>query len=177
MGEDCKQATTTDPQNKDKVKCGSAQPKLTYGWNNSLSYKKWTLTAFFQGVLGNKIYNATRAQYSNVSMVSSGKNVLAEVATEQKASDSRSQAPSDRYIENGSYLRLSTLTLSYDLGKISDWVNSCRIYATCNNVFTLTGYKGTDPEISLGGTAPGIDDRSTRYPRTRTFMLGVNVNF
>lgn len=177
MGDDGKQATTTDPQNKDKVKCGSAQPKLTYGWNNTFSYKNWSLTAFFQGVLGNKIYNATYAQYSNVSMVSSGKNVLAAVATEQKATDSRSQAPSDRYIENGSYLRLSTLTLSYDLGKISDWINSCRIYATCNNVFTLTGYKGTDPEISLGGTAPGIDDRSTHYPRTRTFMLGLNVNF
>lgn len=177
MGDDGTQVTTTDPQNKDKVKCGSAQPKLTYGWNNTFSYKNWSLTAFFQGVLGNKIYNATYAQYSNVSMVSSGKNVLAAVATEQKATDSRSQAPSDRYIENGSYLRLSTLTLSYDLGKISDWINSCRIYATCNNVFTLTGYKGTDPEIGLGGTAPGIDDRSTRYPRTRTFMLGLNVNF
>ena len=177
MGEDGKQATTGDPQTKDKVKCGSAQPKITYGWNNTFSYKNWSLTAFLQGVAGNKIYNATRAQYSNVSLVSAGKNVLADVATEQKATDSRSQAPSDRYIENGSYLRLSTLTLSYNFGKLGNWVNNLRVYATCNNVFTLTGYKGTDPEISLGGTAPGIDSRHSRYPRTRTFMFGLNVNF
>ena len=159
------------------MKCGNAQPKLTYGWNNTFSYKNWSLTAFIQGVLGNKIYNATRAQYSNISLVSAGKNVLADIATEQKATDNRSQAPSDRYIENGSYLRLSTLTLSYNFGKLGDWVNSLRVYATCNNVFTLTGYKGTDPEISLGGTAPGIDARHSRYPRTRTFMFGLNVNF
>ena len=177
IGEDGKQATTGDPQNKDKVKCGNAQPKLTYGWNNTFSYKNWSLTAFIQGVLGNKIYNATRAQYSNISLVSAGKNVLADIVTEQKATDNRSQAPSDRYIENGSYLRLSTLTLSYNFGKLGDWVNSLRVYATCNNVFTLTGYKGTDPEISLGGTAPGIDARHSRYPRTRTFMFGLNVNF
>ena len=85
--------------------------------------------------------------------------------------------PTYGYIENGSYLRLSTLTLSYNFGKLGDWVNSLRVYATCNNVFTLTGYKGTDPEISLGGTAPGIDARHSRYPRTRTFMFGLNVNF
>jgi len=177
IGDDGKQATTGDPQTKDKVKCGSAQPKLTYGWNNTFSYKNWSLTAFVQGVAGNKIFNATRAQYSNVGMVSAGKNVLASVATEQRATDSSSQAPSDRYIESGSYLRLSTLTLSYNFGKLGNWVNSLRVYGTCNNVFTITGYKGTDPEISLGGTAPGIDARHSHYPRTRTFMLGLNANF
>lgn len=177
MGADGKQATTGDPQNKDKVKCGSAQPKLTYGWNNTFSYKNWSLTAFIQGVTGNKIYNATRAQYSNVSLVSAGKNVLADVATEQKATDSSAQAPSDRYIESGSYLRLSTLTVAYNFGNLGEWVNNLRVYGTCNNVFTLTDYKGTDPEISLGGTTPGIDARHSRYPRTRTFMFGLNVSF
>ena len=51
-----------------------------------------------------------------------------------------------------------------------------RVYATCNNLLTITGYKGVDPEISLGGLEPGIDNRQT-YPRTRTIMLGINVNF
>lgn len=169
--------TTDAPADEDRRPHGSAQPKLTYGWNNDFIWKNWTLTAFFQGVAGNKIFNATRCYYNNVSLVSNGKNVLAEVAEGQNAHDSRAQAPSDRYLENGSYLRLSTLTLGYNFGKLGNWINNLRIYATCNNVFTITGYKGIDPEISLGGLEPGMDWRNTTYPRTRTFMVGVNVNF
>ncbi len=170
-------ATTTKPQDTDRVKTGSAQPKLTYGWNNTLSYKRWSLNAFFQGVLGNKIFNALRAQGNCVSLISQGKNVLKECLTNQKYGDVNSQAPSDRWIEDGSYLRLSTLTLAYDFGKISDWVSSLSVYATCNNVFTVTGYKGTDPEVDLGGLTPGIQWRNSYYPHTRTFMVGVKVNF
>lgn len=169
--------TTDAPKDEDRRPHGSAQPKLVYGWNNDLTWKNWTLTAFFQGVAGNKIFNATRCYYNNVSLVNNGKNVLAEVAEGQNAHDSRAQAPSDRYLENGSYLRLSTLTLGYNFGKIGNWINNLRLYATCNNVFTITGYKGVDPEISLGGLEPGMDWRNTTYPRTRTFMVGVNVNF
>lgn len=169
--------TTDAPDDTDRRKAGSAQPKITYGWNNDLTWKNWTLNAFFQGVAGNKIFNATRAYYNNVSLIKNGKNVLAEVAAEQNANDTRAQAPSNRYIENGSYFRLATLTLGYNFGKLGNWVNNLRIYATCNNVFTITGYKGIDPEINLGGLEPGIDWRNTTYPRTRTFMLGVNVNF
>ena len=93
------------------------------------------------------------------------------------ANDSRAQAPSTRYLENGSYLRLSTLTLGYNFGKLGNWVNNMRIYATCNNVFTITGYKGIDPEVNLGGLTPGMDMRNSNYPRTRSFMVGVNMNF
>lgn len=170
--------TTDNPDSKtDRRAHGSAQPKLVYGWNNDLNWKNWTLNLFFQGVTGNKIFNATRAYYNNVNLLKNGKNVLAEVASSQNANDSRAQAPSDRYLENGSYLRLSTLTLGYNFGKIGNWINNLRLYATCNNVFTITGYKGIDPEISLGGLTPGIDWRNTTYPRTRTFLVGVNVNF
>lgn len=140
--------------------------------------EKWSLSAFFQGVADNKIFNAIRASYSDPSLLSSfGKNILAEVATEQHANDSRAQAPSTRYLENGSYLRLSTLTLGYNFGKLGNYVNNLRIYATCNNVFTLTGYKGIDPEVNLGGLEPGMDMRSSNYPRTRSFMVGLNMNF
>ena len=169
--------TTDAPDDEDRRKAGSAQPKVTFGWNNTFTYKNWSLTAFFQGIAGNKIFNATRAFYNNVTLFNTGKNILKEVATMQKATDTRAQAPSDRYIENGSYLRLASLSLGYDFGKLGDWVNSLKVYATCNNVFTLTGYKGVDPEISLGGMQPGIDWRNTTYPRTRTFMFGVNINF
>ena len=169
--------TTDTPGDGDRRKAGSAQPKLTYGWNNDLTYKNWTLNLFFQGVAGNKIYNATRNYYNNVGLVANGKNVLSEVASEQNVRDSRSHAPSDRYLENGSYFRLASLTLGYNFGKLGNWVNNLRLYATCNNVFTITGYKGVDPEIYLGGLTPGVDWRNTTYPRTRTFMVGVNVNF
>ena len=168
---------TTSPQETDRTKVGSAQPKLTYGWNNTLTYKKWSLNAFLQGVTGNKIMNSTRAQYNYIAMVSTGKNVLREVATNQKYTDVNAQAPSDRYLENGSYLRLSTLSLSYNFGKFGNYINGLKVYATCNNLFTITNYKGLDPEVSLGGLTPGIDSRETYYPRTRTFMLGLNINF
>lgn len=141
--------TTDAPTDEDRRKTGSAQPKLTYGWNNDFTWKNWTLTAFFQGVAGNQIYNATRNYYNNVGLVAAGKNVLSEVATEQNFSDSNAHRPSDRYLESGSYFRLATLTLGYNFGKLGDWVNNLRIYATCNNVFTITGYKGLDPEVYL----------------------------
>ncbi|MGN1253269.1 MAG: SusC/RagA family TonB-linked outer membrane protein [Prevotella sp.] len=168
---------TTKPQDKDRTKTGSAQPKLTYGWNNTLNYKKWSMNVFFQGVLGNKIFDAIRAQGNCVSLIAQGKNVFKECLTDQKYGDVNAQTPSDRWIEDGSYLRLSTLTLAYDFGKIGDWVSGLSVYATCNNVFTITGFKGIDPEVDLGGLTPGVQWRNSYYPHTRTFMLGVKVNF
>lgn len=169
--------TTKDPVETDRTITGCAQPKLNLGWTNNFRYKNWSLDMFFTGVFGNKIYNATREQYSNVSFVTEGRNVLKSVATEQKATDVQSQAPSDRWLEKGDYFRLSTLSLGYSFGKLGNWANSLKVYATCNNLFTITGYSGRDPEINLGGLEPGIDRRTNYYPRTRTFMLGVNVNF
>lgn len=168
---------TTKPQDKDRTKTGSAQPKLTYGWNNTLNYKKWSMNVFFQGVLGNKIFDAIRAQGNCVSLIAQGKNVFKECLTDQKYGDVNAQTPSDRWIEDGSYLRLSTLTLAYDFGKIGDWVSGLSVYATCNNAFTITGFKGIDPEVDLGGLTPGVQWRNSYYPHTRTIMLGVKVNF
>lgn len=168
---------TTKPQDKDRTKTGSAQPKLTYGWNNTLTYKKWSMNVFFQGVLGNKVFDAIRAQGNCVSIITQGKNVFKEALTDQKYGDVNAQTPSDRWIEDGSYLRLSTLTLVYDFGKIVDWVSGLSVYATCNNVFTITGFKGIDPEVDLGGLTPGVQWRHSYYPHTRTFMMGVKVNF
>ena len=74
-----------------------------------------------------------------------GRNVLKSVATEHRATDTQSQAPSNRWIENGSYFRLSSVSLGYTFGKIGNWINSLKLYATCNNVFTITGYSGRDP--------------------------------
>ena len=168
---------TIKPTDTDRTKTGSAQPKLTLGWTNNLSYKNWTLNLFFQGMFGNKIFNALRAQYNSVTLIKQGKNVLREALTSQNYGDVNSQSPSDRYIENGSFMRLSSMTLSYDFGKLKGWVDNLSVYATCNNVFTLTSYKGADPEVSLGGLTPGIDWRKDYYPHTRTFMFGMKVSF
>jgi len=168
--------TTVKPGYNDRAKTGSAQPKLTYGWNNNLSYKNWSMTMFFQGLAGNKVMNATRARLSNVVGNAGNRNLLKDVIKDEKPTDYNSHILSDRYLEKGDYLRLATLTLAYNFGKIGDWINNVRLYATCNNVFVLTGYKGIDPEVYLGGLTPGIDNRQT-YPRTRTYMFGVNINF
>jgi iron complex outermembrane receptor protein len=177
LNEDGTYATTQDPGEKDRTIVGNAQPKLNLGWNNTLTYKNWSLNAFFTGVFGQKIFNELRATYSNVTNVSVGKNVLREIVTEQKATDTMAQAPSDRYLENGSYFRLSSLTLGYTFKNFAGWLNNLHLYATCNNVFTITGYSGRDPEICLGGLTPGCDSRNTQYPRTRQFLFGATINF
>lgn len=169
--------TTTQPGDTDRTIVGNAQPDLTLGWNNTLTYRNWTLDMFFQGVFGNQIFNAMRAQYNSVGNVAMGKNVLKEVAEIQHYGDSYSNAPSDRYLEDGSYFRLSSLTLSYTFKNLGDWARNVTLYGTVNNVFTLTSYKGIDPEVELGGITPGIDWRGSRYPHTRSFMLGLKVNF
>lgn len=167
--------TTATPENTDRACTGNALPKLTMGWSNTVKYRRFTLTAFFQGVFGNKIINASKARLSNVADAGV-RNWIDSFDSENIATDFNSHYLSDRYLENGSYLRLSTLSLSYDFGKIGSWINSLQLYTTANNVFTITGYKGIDPEVSLGGLTPGIDNRRT-YPRTRSFMIGANVNF
>ena len=169
---------TTTPEKKDKTKVGCALPKVTYGWNNTLTYKKWALTAFFQGNIGNKIMNATRAHYSNKALLSAGKNVLADALKDKYfTSDNTYYYPSDRYLENGSFFRLSTLSLAYTFDNLDGWLKSVQVYGTAKNVFTITGYKGLDPDINLGGLEPGLDKRETFYPHIRSFILGVKVNF
>lgn len=169
--------TTTAPGDEDRTIVGNAQPKLTMGWNNTLTYRNWALNMFFQGVFGNKVFNVLRAQYNWTGCLANGKNVLKEMATEQHWGDVYSNAPSDRYLENGSYFRLSSLTLSYTFNDLDDWLKSITVYGTANNVFTITGYKGADPEVNLGGLTPGVDTRYSRYPHVRTFMLGVKIAF
>ena len=174
--------TTTSPTEGDYRKAGSAQPKVVFSWSNTLTWKKWSLSAFFQGVGGNKIFNAKEAYYSSFTNIKNGKNGLQSLydlvlEDPTRINDTNSQYPSTRYLEKGSYLRLSALTLGYDFGRLGDWIQNLRLYATVNNVFTITGYNGCDPEINLGGLQPGIDWRQSTYPRTRTYLFGVNINF
>lgn len=166
--------TTEQPGYKDRTITGCAQPKLNFGWNNTFNYKNWNATVFFTGVFGNDIYNGTRANYMSPEMLAGGKNVLKEFLDNPTTSAS---LPSDRFIENGSYLRLSTLSLGYTFKNFNGWLQNLQLYVTCNNLFTITGYKGLDPEVNMGGIDPGIDYRWSVYPHTRTTMVGVKINF
>jgi iron complex outermembrane receptor protein len=150
---------------------------LNLGWNNTFNYKNFSASLFFTGVFGNKIYNGSRANYTSPEMFANGKNVLKEFVTDRPATDNLPNYPSDRYLENGSYFRLQSLTIGYTFDQFADWVQSLQLYATCNNVFTITSYKGLDPEVNLGGIDPGIDYRWSTYPHTRTIMVGAKINF
>ncbi len=169
--------TTNNPQLKDRSITGCAQPKLNAGWNNTFTWKGWSLNAFLTGVFGNDVYNSARAHYTSAQMFSDGKNVLKEFL-DNPAGDASGSLPSDRYIEKGSYVRLQTLTLSYTFRNcFNDWIQDLTIYGTGNNLLTITKYKGLDPEVNLGGIDPGIDYRWSRYPHARSLMVGVKVNF
>ncbi len=169
--------TTKDPEFKDRTITGCAQPKLNLGWNNTLTYKGWNMNVFFTSVIGNKVYNGLRAHYTAPDFFAGGKNVLREFVTDRPYTDTSSNIPSDKFIEDGSYLRLQTLSLGYTFKNFNGWIGSLNLYATCNNVFTITNYKGLDPEVNLGGIDPGVDYRWSTYPHTRTIMVGAKINF
>jgi iron complex outermembrane receptor protein len=169
---------TSTPDEKDRVIVGNAQPWLTMGWDNKITWKNWDLNLFFTGVFGQKIFDEARAYYSYLGNVALGKNVLQSVVTDQNPNDSYSSMPSTRFLEDGSYFKLSTVTLGYTFRNcFNGWLRDLRLYVSCNNVFTITGYKGRDPEINLGGLTPGIDTRSDHFPRTRQVLVGASINF
>jgi iron complex outermembrane receptor protein len=169
---------TTDPEYKDRTITGCAQPKLNLGWNNTVNYKNWDFSCFFTGVFGHDVYNGLRAHYTAPDFFAGGKNVMKEFVTERPASDTGSNIPSDKFIEKGDYIRLQSLTVGYTFNDcFSGWIKSLQLYATMNNVFTITSYKGLDPEVNLGGIDPGVDYRWSTYPHTRTTMIGAKINF
>lgn len=166
---------TTTPSNRtDYYAVGNAQPKALIGWTNSFSYHNFDLSIFMRAVLGNKIMNVTRADLFRPN-TAQFTNIPVEVADESTA-DFNSYRYSSRFVENGSYLRLDNATLGYTFKKGIPGVKTLRLYTTANNLFVITGYKGIDPEINQGGIAPGVDTNNF-YPKTRTFLFGINVSF
>ncbi|QNL50182.1 SusC/RagA family TonB-linked outer membrane protein [Olivibacter sp. SDN3] len=163
---------TISPTSNDFYYTGNAQPKLMYGWNNVFKYKNVDLTFFLRGVAGNKILNATladmnapnNATQTNIPTFSIGESI----------DDNNAYFISDRFIESGSYLRMDNAVLGYNFKTKRN--NQVRVYAGANNLFIITNYRGIDPEINMGGIEPGIDNRNY-YPKTRTFMLGLNLVF
>ena len=150
---------------------GSAQPKLLYGWNNTFRYKQFDFNFFIRGVYGNQILNATLADMT--APIYAFQTNIAKEALSESINDDKAQFVSDRYLESGSYLRLDNATLGYTF-KIKG-SRSLRLYASGNNLFIITKYKGVDPEINMAGQTPGIDYRNF-YPKTRSAIFGLNFN-
>ena len=158
---------------KDQTYIGSAQPKLTYGINNSFNYKNWDLSFFFRGVYGNKVLNYSRMSFATTQWLM-GANILKEGLTNGLKD---SPVYSNYYIEDGSFLRLENMTLGYNFKtKNATWMKNLRLYVVGQNLLLLTKYKGLDPEVNMGGFEPGVESRDY-YPKSRTFMMGVNISF
>ncbi len=170
---------------KDRVAIGNPNPDLFGGFNNSFAYKNWNLDVLFSFSLGNDIYNYTRSvlesassYYNQTDLIRNRWRGEGQVTNVPKATfgDPMGNATfSDRWIEDGSYLRLRTINLSYNIPLKTKAIKYTKIYATANNVLTLTNYLGYDPEFSASGSifTQGVD--VTMEPQFRSFQLGVRV--
>lgn len=168
----------------DRTVIGNPNPSWLFSMNNSLSYKGFELSVFLQGIAGNKIYNANNIDNTGMA---AAYNQTTDVLKRWQGEGTSNSMPravfgdpnqntrvSDRFVENGSYLRLKNITLSYTFPK--QWlqkaqIENARLSLSCENVATITGYSGFDPEVGING----IDQN--RYPISRMFSLGLNFNF
>lgn len=182
--------------NYDRTYVGSPIPKFTYGLTTNLSYAKFDVSLFFQGVYGNKLYNQVNTDIEgfyrafNITERAATQSWTGEGSTNEFPRLSwdgatNNKQPSTRFLESGSYLRLKNVQLGYTLGdqvlkalKLS----SVRFFVSAQNVFTVTKYTGIDPEMYSnsnnagdGVKAVGIDWGT--YPSARTFTVGINANF
>ncbi|TAN01264.1 MAG: SusC/RagA family TonB-linked outer membrane protein [Chitinophagaceae bacterium] len=193
-----KDKTKTDnPSPSDRVLMGNAQPKFVYGLSNDLTYKHFNLTVFLQGSQGNKIFNAGLLEAE--AMVNSANQSESVVNRWRKPGDitnmpgvstngsTNNSLISTRFLENGSYLRFKTITLSYTidpkvLSKIG--FRSAMVYISGDNLITITKYQGFDPEVnSYGNPGNSNDDRNISlgldngaYPQAKMFIFGLNLD-
>ena len=173
----------------DRVFQGSPFPDFTFALNGNMRHKNFDLSIGLQGVLGNKIYNATRQTLEDVTK---GSNFLAScldywTPENKNASHPRltwddpnrnTRAESDRYLENGSYLRLRSVQLGYTFPQtwFKGAIQHARVYINAENLFTITSYSGYSPDVNAdNANYRGFDNFI--YPTNRTFMLGLNVTF
>jgi iron complex outermembrane receptor protein len=154
----------------------SAEPTVTFGIHTALKYKQWSLAAGGHAEVGNYMYNNNDANdgvWSNINRL--GGTYLGNVTSSVYSSNFvNNQYFSDYYVQNASFFKLDYLTLSYNFGSVIKGTTDLRVSATVNNVFTITKYTGIDPEVNLGSSV-GIDNNV--YPRSRVFVLGVNLLF
>ena len=166
----------------DRTYCGDAQPDLTFGWNNTFSWKNWDASFFIRGTIGNKVLNNPVAAYGNNTYIS-GTNAM---KNENLLKMSESSRVCSYYIEDASFARLDNMSIGYTFNtKNINWLQKARVYAAAQNLFVITGYKGLDPEVEIfrgeasdsnAGLDPGIEPRNY-FPKARSFTFGVNLTF
>jgi len=169
----------------DRQVIGNPNPKLTGGLNTMLSYKRFSMDALFTFSLGNDIYNYTRRILSSENGY---QNQLLKVDNRWRAQGQVTDVPraeygdpqgnsrfSDRWIESGSYLRLRTLSVYYNVPVTAKGIKSVKLYLTGNNILTLTNYLGYDPEFSAGGNIFGQGTDTGLEPQFRTVQIGVRL--
>jgi TonB-linked SusC/RagA family outer membrane protein len=180
----------------DRTFVGSPIPKFTYGFTASVRYKGLDLSAFFQGVHGNKLYNQVNTDiegfYRAFNLTEraatnywTGEGSTNEYPRLSWTGATNNKQPSDRFLEDGSYLRLKNLQVGYTFGQnlLSPLrVASVRVYASIQNLLTFTKYTGLDPEQGTNSNSAGDGVRATgidfgTYPSARTFTVGINAGF
>ena len=173
---------------EDRTIIGDTNPKFIYSLTNNFAWKNFSLSFMIQGSQGNDIlnYNLTDIAMSNignVTMEAYNSRWTPENAAHAKwpkatAGYTRTWLVSNRYVENGSYMRLKYLTIGYDWKRPFPWLENIRFSLTANNLFTITKYSWFDPDVNAAGTnaaSPGVDSYS--YPSARSFSLGINFVF
>jgi len=166
----------------DRTYCGDAQPDLTFGWNNTFSWKNWDASFFIRGTIGNKVLNNPVAAYGNNTYIS-GTNAM---KNDMLLKMSESSRVCSYYVEDASFARLDNMSLGYTFNtKNIGWLTKARVYVAAQNLFVITGYKGLDPEVEIfrgeasdsnAGLDPGIEPRNY-MPKARSFTFGVNLTF
>ena len=178
----------------DRTNLGSFLPKITYGFNYAAKYANFDFTIFFQGVQGNSIYNGTKVLTQGMlRLFGAGKEVLNAWSTKNTNTNvpravsgdpNNNSRTSDRFVEDGSYLRLKVLSVGYTVatktlsGIAKGSFNSVRVYLSAQNLLTTTKYSGYDPEIGSrfnGALSAGID--YGQFPQPRSFLVGLQVGF
>jgi len=167
---------TSSPVESQRMTLGNAQPYLTYGWNNTVKWRDLDITLFFRGVIGNKILNVTRLAYGPQASMSSNVFMYDVVKNPDGVIYSNKTDFSDYYLEDGSYLKLDNITVGYTFRfKENKYIQSLRLYATGQNLFTITKYSGQDPEVNTTNVWSAGIDQVSFYPHTASCMIGLNM--
>ncbi|MGV3558012.1 TonB-dependent receptor [Larkinella arboricola] len=178
-GKDGKPKPIAQQQADDKQVIGNGLPKRYLNWNNTVSYKNFDLNVTMRGAFGFQILNMTEMFWSAPVMLTRGNlrtNAYDPIYGKRPLADDQSLNYVSYYIENGNYWKIDNVTLGYNLKLKNKYVKRGRVYLSTANLYTITGYKGIDPEVSIGGLAPGIDDKN-RYPATTSYTGGVTLTF
>lgn len=178
-GADGKPKPISEQQPTDKQILGNGLPKHYLNWNNSISYNNFDLGITMRGAFGFQILNMPELQYAAPVMLSRG-NVMQKafenVYGKRPLADNQELQYVSYYIEDGDYWKIDNVTLGYTFNFNNKWIQRLRVYGTVNNVATITGYGGVDPEVNILGRSPGCDDKN-RYPAVRTYTFGVSLKF